>query len=152
AQSQGDLHGVVYDTTGAVVPEVELTLTLPDDDTLVAYTSADGSFSYPGVAAGTYTLAARLPGFAALTQEITLAATSDWERDITLQLGTVRETINIVAERAEPAAAAAGRAEPVRVRVGGNIRAPRKLKDVRAVYPTAMQAEGREGNVTLEAI
>ena len=37
------------------------------------------------------------------------------------------------------------------VRIGGNIRAPRKLKDVHPVYPPAMRAAGREGTVPLEA-
>ena len=38
------------------------------------------------------------------------------------------------------------------VRIGGNIRAPRKLVDVRPVYPPAMRAAGREGVVPLEAV
>lgn len=151
AQDQGDLRGVVYDSTGAVVPEVEVTLSLSDEEKLVVYTSPDGSFSYPNVPAGTYTLSARLAGFAALTEEITLAAAPDWNRAITLELGTLRETISIVAERTAPAVTPTT-TEPTRLRVGGNIRAPRKLKDVKPVYPPAMLAEGREGDVTLEAI
>ena len=36
--------------------------------------------------------------------------------------------------------------------MGGNIRVPRKLEDVRPVYPVAMRAAGREGVVPIEAI
>jgi protein TonB len=40
----------------------------------------------------------------------------------------------------------------IRVRVGGNIRAPRKTLDVRPVYPASMRAAGREGQVPMEAV
>lgn len=147
--SQADLRGTVYDSSGAVVPEVTLTLVRDDDTRLEAFTRADGSFSFPGIAAGTHTLEAALPGFQKLSETFTLANAGDWDRAITLQLGTLQETINIVADRTTTSAAAQG---PTQTRVGGNIRVPRKLKDVRAVYPPAMRAEGREGEVTLEAI
>jgi periplasmic protein TonB len=38
------------------------------------------------------------------------------------------------------------------VRVGGDIKPPRKVKDVRPVYPPAAQAAGVQGIVILEAI
>jgi protein TonB len=41
---------------------------------------------------------------------------------------------------------------PEPVRVGGNIRPPRKVRDVRPVYPTSMHAAGRTGVVPIEAI
>jgi periplasmic protein TonB len=43
-------------------------------------------------------------------------------------------------------------AEPQRVRVGGNIRAPQKEVDVRPVYPAAMRDAGLTGTVPLEAV
>ena len=51
--------------------------------------------------------------------------------------------------RGTGAAAAAG---PVRVRVGGNIRPPRKTKDVKPIYPESMQEAGPEGVVSIEAV
>jgi protein TonB len=41
---------------------------------------------------------------------------------------------------------------PAPVRVGGNIRVPRKLQDVRPIYPESMRAAAREGVVPLDAI
>jgi protein TonB len=38
------------------------------------------------------------------------------------------------------------------VRVGGNIKPPMKLKDVRPIYPAAMREAGLSGVVPLEAI
>ena len=39
-----------------------------------------------------------------------------------------------------------------RIRVGGNVRVPRKEVDVRPVYPQTMREAGREGVVPIEAI
>lgn len=38
------------------------------------------------------------------------------------------------------------------VRIGGNIQAPTKIKDVRPVYPESAKAEGRRGIVIIEAV
>jgi protein TonB len=43
-------------------------------------------------------------------------------------------------------------AAPARVRVGGKIGPPRKVRHVRPVYPDSMRAAGIEGKVALEAI
>jgi protein TonB len=68
-----------------------------------------------------------------------------------LEVGKLQETVNVSATRvaAGPYATPPG-AQPVRI--GGNIRAPRKLVDVRPVYPPEMRTAGREGVVSLEAI
>ena len=41
---------------------------------------------------------------------------------------------------------------PLPVRIGGNIRAPRKELDVHPVYPVSMRQAGREGVVPIDAI
>ena len=41
---------------------------------------------------------------------------------------------------------------PQRIRVGGNVRQPKKTVDVRPIYPPSMQQAGREGDVPIEAI
>jgi TonB family protein len=146
-----DLEGSVYDTSGAVLPEVALTLRDASDQTLTAFTDAEGHFVFPNVEAGTYVLEARLRGFKALTQAFTLGEPKDWDRPVTLQVGTVQETIRVTADRVAGSASAAA-PRPARLRVGGNIRAPRKLVDVKPAYPTTMREAGREGDVSLEAI
>lgn len=75
----------------------------------------------------------------------------DWDRVITLQIGDLHETIHVSATRVAPGPAApAGTAQAVRI--GGNVRPPRKEVDVRPLYPEAMRAAGREGVVPIEAI
>lgn len=151
AQAQ-NLEGSVYDASGAVLPEVALTLHDSTDQTLTAFTDAEGHFLFPNVAAGTYVLEAKLRGFKALKQEFTLTDAKDWDRAVTLQVGTLQETISVKANRVAAGPAAAAPAQPTRLRVGGNLRAPRKLVDVKPVYPTSMREAGREGQVSLEAI
>jgi periplasmic protein TonB len=69
---------------------------------------------------------------------------------ITLQLGSLKETISVKGRRGSGVTPPA--AGPVRVRVGGNIRPPKKLVDVKPVYPEAAQEAGREGVVEIEAV
>jgi periplasmic protein TonB len=70
---------------------------------------------------------------------------------ITLQVGTLQETITISASRVVTSPQPAG-APQAPVRVGGNVRAPRKLEDVKPIYPVTMRAAGREGVVPVEAV
>jgi TonB family protein len=146
------LEGVVYDPTGAVLPDVAMTLAA-GDNTMEAVTDAAGRFVFAAVEPGTYVLEARLAGFRPLRQNLELADAAEWDRAITLQVGDVQETINVRTSRtngaAPPRAAASG---PTPVRVGGNIRPPMKLKDHRPVYPDSMREAGREGVVPIEAV
>ena len=146
------LSGSVYDTSGAVLPGVELTLEDAQQIKSTATTDAAGHFQFPGVAPGRYVLAATLAGFRPLRHEFELQNTRDWDRAITLQVGTVQETIVVresrVAAPRQPSQPQG--AKPIRV--GGNIRVPLKLVDVRPTYPGSMREAGREGVVPLEAL
>jgi TonB family protein len=146
------LSGAVYDTTGAVIPGVQVTLEAVTQMKFQAVSNASGRFSFANVQPGRYVLAASIAGFRELRQEFDLRAARDWDRAITLQVGVLRESITVSSTRTTPPAAAAQPARPQPVRVGGNIRVPRKLVDVRPVYPASMREAGREGSVPLEAI
>lgn len=152
APTQDELRGTVYDVTGAVVPEVALSLEDAAGPSATTTTDAEGRFEFPFIRAGEYTLTAQLPGFKKLQQTFTLSAARDWDRAIILQLGTVSESIRVATGRRPDAAATDAAATPVAIRVGGNIRAPRKTHDVKPVYPASMRDAGREGDVTLDAI
>jgi TonB family protein len=144
------LTGSIYDPTGAVVPDVKVTLEDAQQVATSTTTDASGRFEFPSVSPGTYVLQATLPGFKQLRQEVVLKTAADWDRAVTLQVGEVRETIAVREQRVpQPPSKAEG---PSPIRVGGNIRAPRKIKDVRPVYPATMRDAGREGVVPLEAI
>ena len=153
ARAQGAtqrLEGVVYDPTGAVLPGVEVKLT-QDQTVLETTTDASGRFAFESIAPGNYTLEASVPGFRKLTDSFLLAVDRDWNRAITLQVGTLKETISIQATRLPQPATGTAPAVPTPVRVGGNIRAPRKVHSVNPTYPDTMVREGREAVVPLEA-
>ena len=142
------LTGVVYDMTGGVLPEVSLALEDAAGARQTATTDRDGRFDLGVVAPGRYTLSSTLIGFATITQTVSLQEARQWEQAITLQVGTIQETITVTDQR--PSAVAASQRAPVRI--GGNIRPPRKTEDVRPIYPQAMRDAGMEGFVPLGAV
>ena len=144
--------GAIYDPTGAVMPGITLTLEDAAEKKQTAQTDKAGRFQFAGVPAGKYILSASLPGFRALRQELELRTPRDWDKAITMQIGTLSESISVSSTRIT-APATATRPQPAPpVRIGGNIRVPRKLVDVKPVYPESMRAAGRDGVVSLDAI
>ena len=144
--------GSIYDTTGAVIPGVSLTLEDTAGGKQTAVSDASGRFQFASVAPGTYVLSAALPGFKQFRQEFELRNARDWDKAITLQVGTLSETITVRSTRITAPATATRPQAATPIRVGGNIRVPRKLQDVKPVYPDSMRAAGRDGVVSLDAI
>jgi TonB family protein len=142
--------GSIYDASGALLPGASVSLTDSQQHERKTATDASGRFSIPSVPAGKYSLRVMLAGFAPLAQDVELAGASDWARVVTLQVGEVQEHIKVDAARAgaKPPAAPAG--PPLKV--GGNIRPPRKISSPNAVYPQSMKDAGIEGAVPLEAV
>jgi TonB family protein len=146
------LSGVIYDPSGGVLPEAALTLEDERQNKWQATSDSTGRFEFPPVGAGKYVLEVSLAGFRALRQELELAVARDWARAVTLQVGTVQESITVREQRPKPKPGGPQAPGPVPIRVGGNIRPPTKTKDVHPVYPVSMREAGREGRVPLEAI
>jgi TonB family protein len=151
-QTPQPLAGSVYDATGAVLPSVELTVEDARQNKWQAVTDASGRFEFPNLEPGRYVLQASLPGFRALRHEFELRNARDWDRAITLQVGEVRETIAVREQRPAGSPGPSLSQGPQPIRVGGNIRTPRKIKDVHPVYPASMRDAGREGVVPIEAL
>lgn len=147
------LSGTIYDATGGVLPGVKVALVDANEITQVVTSNASGRFEFPPVIPGKYVLAATLVGFRALRHEFELRDARDWDRAVTLQVGDVMETIMIRESRvAVPQQQVPFRVKPQAVRVGGNVRAPRKELDVHPVYPAAMREAGLTGVVPIEAV
>lgn len=150
--SPATLSGSVYDPTGAVLPGVNVTVEDARQNRLQAVTDASGRFEFPSVAPGTYALQAELPGFRALRNDFELRTARDWDRAITLQVAAVREQINVRQPRTTAAKTPSATRTTSPVRIGGNIRVPRKVFHVAPVYPASMREAGREGVVPMEAV
>jgi hypothetical protein len=95
----GTILGTVKDSSGAVVPEAQVTLTNPDTGfTLNTKTSNTGTYIFTPIKIGTYTVQATLAGFQKAVQ---LNAKVDVEQrlvvDLTLVPGQVTQTVEVTA-------------------------------------------------------
>src|SRR5262245_7733998 len=63
-QTFGEITGVVYDSTGAVVPGVTITVTNPQTNfTRTTTSNESGNYSFPSLLPGLYDVRAELSGF-----------------------------------------------------------------------------------------
>ena len=172
--------GSVLDQTGAPVPGATVVLTNAQSQARFQVTSdASGQFQFVPLPAETYALEATLAGFKKSQDTVSLVG-KKVSRDVTLSLGELQETISVRAssvapeqvERemvvgkigtagAEPARTAqdpSGRSAFQRAMdsckpssIGGNVRAPHKIKDVKPIYPMSLRASQTGGKVLLKA-
>lgn len=143
--------GIVYDPSGGVLPGVEVTLEDAQRAKFSSVTDGTGRFEFGPLDPGDYRLETTLAGFRPVRLALTLSAGQAWNRVVTMNVGTLQETITVKARRpaaARPSAPAPG----TPVRVGGNIRPPRKVFDVRPLYPEPLREAGVEGTVRLDAL
>ena len=94
---RGRITGFVTDNTGAVVPGVTVTATSPAlIQPQVVVTGADGSYRYPALPPGVYTITFELPGFQTIRREdIRLGLNQTLSVDAQLQISALSETIVI---------------------------------------------------------
>jgi len=135
------ISGTVYDPSGAVVPNAAISIQdRANGNTLNATTNESGQFQFAALPAGAYVVDVRTPGFRQARESVQIgSATGAARADVVLQLGSVREAIEIRRDAAGPGAAIPG---AVKVRVGGNVQPARLLKMVRPGYPESTAASG----------
>lgn len=167
AQVFGTVTGSIVDPTNGALPGVTLVLTNTQTQAKHEVTSdAAGRYEFVGLVPGEYLLEAKLPGFAALRGSLTVPG-QNVQQDLKLEVGSLQETITLTASRSNPGSATAPPTlrEPLKPRaapacgnsrqdgtpVGGNIRPPHKLLDVRPVYPASAIQAGAHGTVQLES-
>ena len=142
----------VFDPSGAVLPGVAVELVDAQKAVRGTTTEGSGRATFAEVAPGDYTIGASIAGFRTLRAPITIAGARDRERSIVLQVGELTETVTVRERRPPPGAAPVTGAVVEPLRVGGNIKAPRKLKHTAPEYPTSMRDAGLEGIVPIEAL
>ena len=168
AQTFSTFSGSVFDSTNRVLPAVTLVLT--NTQTQAKYeikTDRNGRFEFVGLPPGEYGWETALMGFAKMAGTVTVAG-QNVQRDLTLQVGSLEETITVrgggasdgtgrrVALNVEEIRRNANQSlctgDPAPGGIGGNIRAPRKLADVRPIYPSHLSTAGIGGVVVLNAV
>src|SRR5580704_15239527 len=101
--AQSDLasvNGVVRDTSGAVIPNANITLRNQDNGAeRKTTTSAAGSYTITSLPAGTYTLIAEASGFKRFEQSRNIVAANVTATiDATLTLGAITETVEVTSQ------------------------------------------------------
>lgn len=162
-QARASLDGTVLDQLGGTLPGVTVNIDNANAGiAIVVRTAADGTFTAHNIPAGQYELRAALPGFMTLSTLVSLTAGDTLEQRLTLPIGTVSETV-VVACSASPQIAKLQRLmtrigdglfpvvfaqeQGTPPRVGGNVRIPLKLTDVKPVCPSTLP--GGETHVRL---
>ena len=100
ADVTGSLTGVVRDRAQAVVVGAKVTITNTHTNlSQTTASAADGTYHFLALAAGTYKIAASAPGFRpySTTNEITVQVNDQLKLDITLDVGTVVEEVDVSA-------------------------------------------------------
>ena len=99
-QQTGEIFGKVTDTSGAVLPGVTVTLTAPHLlQPLTAITSDTGTYQFPRLPIGTYTVKFELAGFKTIVNQ-DIFVTVGFSAQINAELGvsTVQETITVTGQ------------------------------------------------------
>ena len=96
----GQISGKVFDTSGAIVPGVAISVLSPDTGySQQTNSDASGFYSFPSLSRGTYTLKASKAGFrAAEATGVVLEAASRKAYDFTLEVGQLTEAISVTAQ------------------------------------------------------
>jgi TonB family protein len=156
--------GTVFDPMNGYLPGVTMTLTNTQSGAKHEIRSdRTGHFEFVGLPPGSYSLQAILPGFSLLTGTLDLTG-RDLQRDVTLKIGSLEETISVWASRGganpSPASPQAARhaapdkfammkqcsaQTPATGSMGGNIRQPTKVVDVKPRYPEQLAEAGTGG-------
>jgi TonB family protein len=166
------LSGTIVDSSGAPVPGVSIALV--NSRTQAGHqveTDQNGRYEFVPLPADAYQLVATKPAFEKHEEAVTLAG-SAVRRDFSLALGSLRESINVRADRNPGTGQSGGGSQTTAglfVRSarsafqrevaeckgspeGGRVRPPRKIKDVRPVYPAEARVAGIGGTVLLKAV
>lgn len=101
AQSgRGTINGTVLDSAGALVPGAKITVTDPATGASSTTESSEaGTYTVPDLPVGTYTIRAEKQGFKAIIRSgITLNSASTIRVDFTLEIGEVRQEIEVTGD------------------------------------------------------
>jgi hypothetical protein len=153
AQAFSTVSGSIVDQSGAALPGVAVTAyTTARTSRQEGVTDRNGRFELIGLAQGSYVLEAELLGFERAEQTLTLNG-QDVTHDFTLELGSLEEIITVTDNRNAPPplpgerfparppnCGASGRDGSAGVRIGGQIRQPRKIYHVPPIYPQGSPA------------
>jgi TonB family protein len=156
--------GIVTDPEGRMIPNVEVVLRSTQRDARSEVkTNRLGQYEFVGVADGDYVLEAQFMGFRPLRDAISVAG-QPVQRNLSMDVGMIQETLTIVGGGATtPASRPQRRADGPQWRpaaeydpcsaspVGGCLKPPTKIRDVKPEYPPHLSDAKVGGVVVLRA-
>jgi TonB family protein len=163
----GKFGGVISDPSGMPIANATVIMNNHKANVIQMTTSdAEGRYSFVGLPAGEYELRAMKPGFAEFRATLSaLDSGHEATQNLTLQIGSVNEEIDVIAEGGPKSGVKDGvdggvhggvasyeSTKTIRVRIGGEVQAPKLVEKVAPVYPAKAKAAGIEGTVILHAI
>ena len=133
-QDRGLITGSVKDASGAIIPDAAITATRNETNTISkSVSSSSGDYTFPSLDVGTYTIRVEKQGFkSAVAKDITVNASGAARIDITLEVGTTQQSVEVIAsgvqvqtENARIQTAVANRlVDQLPLVVGGQLRSP----------------------------
>ena len=102
-ETSGQLKGTVVDAQGAVVAGATVSAThVATSADYQATTNSDGTFVFPGVRLGRYTVAVEAPGFRrTVVQDVNVEIGGIADLNVTMQVGNVSEQVDVTAGEAQ---------------------------------------------------
>src|ERR1700739_699158 len=96
----GTILGTIMDSTGAILPNVKVTVTnTATDDAIQTQSNSVGDYNAPSLNPGSYIVAAQMTGFEKTqTDTFTLAVDQKIRINLTLKPGAVTETLQVTAQ------------------------------------------------------
>ena len=147
------LQGTVSDTSGGRLPGAFITVQRVGDPSKGNVVTSDaGEFVFPSLLGGEYVVEVRKPGFQIQQENVKLLAGAQESLDITVNVGSIVESIVIVGKSSALGQRARSSGPPRRIRVGGNVQKSKLITQIRPAYPDELQREGVEGMVVLDAV
>lgn len=150
----GPFTGSICDPSGAHIPNATIIMTNQKTNSTEMTTSgSDGNFEFKALPAGEYQMEVVKRGFAEYkAPHVVLVAGREASQVVTLNVGGVTEEVDVVAVGTAKAVPEEAGRKPTRVRIGGDVQAPKIITKVQPVYPEAAKAAGTEGTVLLHAV
>ncbi|HWW89087.1 MAG TPA: M56 family metallopeptidase [Vicinamibacterales bacterium] len=161
--SSASFSGALMDAVGGSLPNTALVVInqLTNEQHAINSDQA-GHFAFSGLPAGDYVLQVDRPGFAITQGHVTLDAGQHLVRDVALQVGELQETITITGSTQNGSVAQPPvKRQAVRIPeptmdscapsgIGGAITQPKKIADVKPVYPSNQLAAGAGALVKID--
>jgi len=145
----GNIAGTVTDAQGGVLPGATVTAThTPTGTSYDAVSGADGRFNILNVRVGPYTVAVEMAGFKGLKQEnVDVALGAERTLDFKLQLASVSESVDVVAQAPAIDLSRAGTADNISNQVKDALPTiTRSLTDIARISPLFVAQGGGAGD------